>query len=309
MPGSARRGEPGSSRVFRSLGSAAWRSRSPGPGAGAPDRVRRAVRRCLVQLRTAEPEVNTAMLYGALIELVTGVALVRPGRGWRRTRCARLRWWSRRCSRCSSSCWWSANRKYAVHPPRPVGADRRADAGQRRRSRCCGSRVEPSARTSGGSRGTERDGVRMRLSARVDYALRAMAELAAADAPRTVDQLSAAQNIPNKYLESILGELRRGGLLRSQRGPDGGYRLARPAARSASPTSSGRSTESWPTSAAAGPRTWSTRVRRPPCRRSGSPCGPRSGPSWKASRLAHVADGQDAPSWSPTLVANPSAWA
>ena len=69
----------------------------------------------------------------------------------------------------------------------------------------------------------------MRLSARVDYALRAMSELAAADAPRTVDQLSAAQHIPNKYLESILGELRRDGLLRSQRGPEGGYRLARPA--------------------------------------------------------------------------------
>ncbi len=69
----------------------------------------------------------------------------------------------------------------------------------------------------------------MRLSARVDYALRAMTELAAAGAARTVDQLSAAQHIPNKYLESILGELRRGGLLRSQRGPDGGYRLARPA--------------------------------------------------------------------------------
>lgn len=69
----------------------------------------------------------------------------------------------------------------------------------------------------------------MRLSARVDYALRAMSVLAAANAPRTVEQLSAAQHIPNKYLESILGELRRGGLLRSQRGPDGGYRLARPA--------------------------------------------------------------------------------
>lgn len=70
----------------------------------------------------------------------------------------------------------------------------------------------------------------MRLSARVDYALRAMAELAAADAPRTVDQLASAQRLPGKYLESILGELRRGHLLRSQRGPDGGYRLARPAA-------------------------------------------------------------------------------
>lgn len=69
----------------------------------------------------------------------------------------------------------------------------------------------------------------MRLSARVDYALRAVSELAAADEPRTVDQLAAAQQIPGKYLESILGELRRGGLLRSQRGPDGGYRLARSA--------------------------------------------------------------------------------
>jgi Rrf2 family protein len=67
----------------------------------------------------------------------------------------------------------------------------------------------------------------MRLSARVDYALRAVCELAAANAPRTVEQLSAAQHIPNKYLESILGELRRDGLLRSQRGPEGGYRLAR----------------------------------------------------------------------------------
>ncbi len=69
----------------------------------------------------------------------------------------------------------------------------------------------------------------MRRSARVDYALRAVCELAAARSARTVEQLSAAQHIPNKYLESILGELRRGGLLRSQRGPDGGYRLGRPA--------------------------------------------------------------------------------
>jgi Rrf2 family protein len=63
----------------------------------------------------------------------------------------------------------------------------------------------------------------------VDYALRALSELAAAKAPRTVEQLSEAQHIPNKYLESILGELRRSGLLRSQRGPEGGYRLSRPA--------------------------------------------------------------------------------
>jgi Rrf2 family protein len=72
---------------------------------------------------------------------------------------------------------------------------------------------------------------RMRLSARVDYALRAMAELAAApvDSRNTVDGLATAQSIPAKYLEAILGSLRRAGLLRSQRGPEGGYRLARPA--------------------------------------------------------------------------------
>lgn len=69
----------------------------------------------------------------------------------------------------------------------------------------------------------------MKLSARVDYALRAAAELAAADGGRTVDQLSTAQQIPSKYLETILGELRRAQILRSQRGPEGGFRLARPA--------------------------------------------------------------------------------
>ncbi len=69
----------------------------------------------------------------------------------------------------------------------------------------------------------------MKLSARVDYALRATAELAAAGKPCTVEALATAQQIPPKYLEAILGELRRAGLLRSQRGQQGGYRLARPA--------------------------------------------------------------------------------
>lgn len=84
----------------------------------------------------------------------------------------------------------------------------------------------------------------MRLSARVDYALRAVAELAAATAagggggpgngagqsrPVTAERLAAAQDIPPKFLESILLQLRRGGIVTAQRGPDGGYRLARPA--------------------------------------------------------------------------------
>lgn len=70
----------------------------------------------------------------------------------------------------------------------------------------------------------------MRLSARVDYALRAAAELAsAAEGPVTTEQLARAQEIPAKFLEHILNQLRRAGLVRSQRGPVGGYWLARPA--------------------------------------------------------------------------------
>ncbi|MEH1099361.1 RrF2 family transcriptional regulator [Micromonospora sp. CPCC 205561] len=77
----------------------------------------------------------------------------------------------------------------------------------------------------------------MRLSARVDYALRAVAELASVtvDAgagrgrPVTADQIARAQEIPPKFLESILLQLRRGGIVQAQRGPEGGYWLARPA--------------------------------------------------------------------------------
>jgi Rrf2 family protein len=70
----------------------------------------------------------------------------------------------------------------------------------------------------------------MRLSARADYALRAAIELAAArNGHVTADQLAQAQNIPGKFLETILTQLRRAGLVRSQRGPDGGFWLARPA--------------------------------------------------------------------------------
>ena len=45
----------------------------------------------------------------------------------------------------------------------------------------------------------------------------------------TAEQLARAQNIPGKFLEAILTQLRRAGLVRSQRGPEGGFWLARPA--------------------------------------------------------------------------------
>lgn len=70
----------------------------------------------------------------------------------------------------------------------------------------------------------------MRVSAKADYAVRAAVELAAADAgPVKGEVISSLQGIPLKFLENILGELRHAGLVRSQRGTDGGYWLARPA--------------------------------------------------------------------------------
>ncbi len=68
----------------------------------------------------------------------------------------------------------------------------------------------------------------MRISAKIDYAIRAMAELAASPGLVTAEQLASAQSIPPKFLESILSQLRSGGLVSSQRGSAGGYQLARP---------------------------------------------------------------------------------
>src|SRR5439155_26172086 len=71
----------------------------------------------------------------------------------------------------------------------------------------------------------------MRVSAKVDYALRACAELAAAgEGPVKGDRIAQAQKIPLKFLENILLDLKHAGLVQSQRGAEGGYWLARPAA-------------------------------------------------------------------------------
>jgi len=77
----------------------------------------------------------------------------------------------------------------------------------------------------------------MRTTAKVDYAVRAALVLAAAqptDGSRRVPvkgaDVAAAQSIPVKFLESILAELKRSGIVGSQRGSEGGYWLARPAA-------------------------------------------------------------------------------
>ncbi|APA94958.1 Putative HTH-type transcriptional regulator [Nocardia seriolae] len=71
----------------------------------------------------------------------------------------------------------------------------------------------------------------MHITAKVDYAVRTLVEIAKAQ-PDSVkaDAIVAAQDIPPKVLESVVSDLRTGGLVTSRRGPDGGYRLARPAA-------------------------------------------------------------------------------
>jgi Rrf2 family protein len=71
----------------------------------------------------------------------------------------------------------------------------------------------------------------MRISTKADYALRAMAQLAA-DAqagPVTAPRLAEEQGIPVKFLHAVLTELKRARLVRSTRGPDGGFELWRPA--------------------------------------------------------------------------------
>src|SRR3954454_5964994 len=70
----------------------------------------------------------------------------------------------------------------------------------------------------------------MRVSAKADYAVRAMVELAAAEGGTLkAERIAQAQEIPLKFLENIMTDLRQAGLVRSQRGAEGGYWLARPA--------------------------------------------------------------------------------
>src|SRR5690348_17686735 len=69
----------------------------------------------------------------------------------------------------------------------------------------------------------------MRISAKVDYAVRAAVELAVAagEKPVKAEAIATAQGIPLNFLENILGELRHAGIVRSQRGAEGGYWLGR----------------------------------------------------------------------------------
>jgi Rrf2 family protein len=67
----------------------------------------------------------------------------------------------------------------------------------------------------------------VQVPAKAEYALRALLTLAASDRSMSAEHLAQDQELPAKFLGAILSDLRRGGLVTSQRGPEGGFRLAR----------------------------------------------------------------------------------
>ena len=67
------------------------------------------------------------------------------------------------------------------------------------------------------------------IPAKVDYGMRALLALADRKEPTTAEALAEVQGLPARFLGAILIELRRAGIVSSQRGSEGGYRLARPA--------------------------------------------------------------------------------
>ncbi len=70
----------------------------------------------------------------------------------------------------------------------------------------------------------------MHISAKVDYACRALCALAASDGEAlTAEEIANEQELPVRFLRAILNDCRRVGVVSSQRGNEGGYRLARPA--------------------------------------------------------------------------------
>jgi len=68
----------------------------------------------------------------------------------------------------------------------------------------------------------------VKVTAKAEYAVRAMLELATADGGLTKgEQIARSQSIPLKFLENILVDLRHADMVHAQRGAEGGYRLAR----------------------------------------------------------------------------------
>jgi len=112
---------------------------------------------------------------------------------------------------------------------RPVrGAVGRSAAA--RSGRSAAARSDAPRRASGTPGPWGRQNRCVHIPAKVDYGMRALLTLAQIGEPATAESLASAQDLPAKFLGSIMNDLRRAGIVASQRGAEGGYRLARPPA-------------------------------------------------------------------------------
>src|SRR5438128_1040618 len=117
----------------------------------------------------------------------------------------------------------------ATGSARSCGSPRRRPVRPLPEGRSCGGCGAGGRNCSLAGRSARHNGT-VRISAKADYAVRATAELAAAEGrgPVKGEQLAQAQRIPLKFLLNILNELKRARIVKSQRGAEGGYLLARP---------------------------------------------------------------------------------
>src|SRR5579875_4113245 len=120
----------------------------------------------------------------------------------------------------------------------------------------------------------------MHISAKVDYGVRALLELASSGGPMTGEALATQQGLPVKFLGVIMNDLRRAGIVVSQKGATAGYRLARPASEVTLATSSVHWRALWPRCEGCGPRRRPTTGRPSTCVKSGWPFGPACAQCW-----------------------------
>ena len=141
--------------------------------------------------------------------------------------------------------------------------------------------MSPQAAMTASGRTVGENRPRMRISAKVDYAVgRRSSSPRPAIEPVKGEAIAEAQGIPLKFLENILGELKHVGIVASRRGAQGGYWLAKPADEIVLAEIVRAVEGPLATVRGQGPESSTTGARRSRCRRSGSRCGPTSARSW-----------------------------
>ena len=174
----------------------------------------------------------------------------------------------------SPSSWALAILVVRDHPAAAVQPRRRRRRRHHPGAAAVGRRRRPVARSACSSARSGRL-CAVRITAKADYAVRAAAELAAAEGegPIKGERIATAQDIPLKFLENILSELRTAGIVASRRGAEGGYWLDRPGRRDHRRRRAARRRGAAGVDPRRPARSGSpTRARRPRCRACGSRC-------------------------------------